>query len=82
MVAPHAMGGFETFSARWPRAAVIYRSDTSDWPRDAGHVFEYGWNHTTLRALKVDPTITYLQAMGLSGPWGWSRRRARPSGRR
>jgi FAD/FMN-containing dehydrogenase len=24
-------------------------------------VFEYGWNHTTLRALKVDPSITYLQ---------------------
>jgi FAD/FMN-containing dehydrogenase len=24
-------------------------------------VFEYGWNHTTLRALKVDPAITYLQ---------------------
>ncbi|MEO1027369.1 MAG: FAD-binding protein, partial [Pseudomonadota bacterium] len=26
-----------------------------------GPVFEYGWNHTTLRALKVDPSITYLQ---------------------
>lgn len=24
-------------------------------------MFEYGWNHTTLRALKVDPSITYLQ---------------------
>ena len=44
-----------------PSADVIYRSDESQWPRDPGHVFEYGWNHTTLRALKVDPTITYLQ---------------------
>ena len=61
MVAPHAMGGFATFTARWPGAAVIYRSDTSTWRRDPGHVFEYGWNHTTLRALKVDPSITYLQ---------------------
>lgn len=31
------------------------------WPEHPGPVFEYGWNHTTLRALKVDPSITYLQ---------------------
>ncbi len=69
MVAPHAMGGFDTFTARWPGAKVIYRSDRSDWPRDPGHVFEYCWNHTTLRALKVDPTITYLQvAYGTDDP--------------
>jgi FAD/FMN-containing dehydrogenase len=61
MIAPHAIAGFETFTARWPTAAVIYRSDQTKWPRDPGHVFEYGWNHTTLRGLKVDPTITYLQ---------------------
>ncbi len=61
MVAPHAMEGFSTFTARWIGAQVIYRSDDSQWARDPGHVFEYGWNHTTLRALKVDPTITYLQ---------------------
>jgi FAD/FMN-containing dehydrogenase len=61
MVAPHAMSGFATFLARHPGAEVIYRSDTSAWPRDPGHVFEYGWNHTTLRAMKVDPSITYLQ---------------------
>ena len=24
-------------------------------------LYEYTWNHTTLHALKVDPTITYLQ---------------------
>jgi hypothetical protein len=40
---------------------LIYRSDDNDWPRTPGPVFEYGWNHTTLRALKVDPAITYLQ---------------------
>ncbi|MBI1172607.1 FAD-binding protein [bacterium] len=61
MVAPHAMGGFATFAARHAAARLIYRSDTSEWERDPGHVFEYGWNHTTLRALKVDPSITYLQ---------------------
>lgn len=25
--------------------------------------FELGWNHTTLRALRVDPSITYLQVL-------------------
>ena len=61
IVAPHAMDGFLTFLARRPYAHLIYRSDAHDWPREPGPVFEYGWNHTTLRALKVDPTITYLQ---------------------
>lgn len=61
MVAPHSMDGFETFLGRRPQARVIYRSDDNDWARGPGPVFEYGWNHTTLRALKVDPSITYLQ---------------------
>jgi FAD/FMN-containing dehydrogenase len=61
MIAPHAMDGFLTFLARRPGARLIYRSDAHDWAREPGPVFEYGWNHTTLRALKVDPSITYLQ---------------------
>lgn len=60
MVAPHAMDGFLTFTKGWP-AKVIYRSDDHTWERHPGPVFEYGWNHTTLRALRVDPSITYLQ---------------------
>ena len=61
MVAPHSMDGFKTFLDRRPYASLIYRSDDHDWARTPGPVFEYGWNHTTLRALKVDPSITYLQ---------------------
>ena len=61
MVAPHSMDGFGTFLGRRPEARLIYRNDDHDWPRDPGPVFEYGWNHTTLRALKVDPDVTYLQ---------------------
>ena len=61
MVAPHSMDGFLTFLARRPHAKLIYRSDDHNWERAPGLVFEYGWNHTTLRALKVDPSITYLQ---------------------
>ena len=61
MVAPHSMDGFETFMGRREGLDLIYRSDDNDWERTPGAVFEYGWNHTTLRALKVDPSITYLQ---------------------
>jgi FAD/FMN-containing dehydrogenase len=61
MVAPHGMDGFLTFLARRPEARLIWRSDAPAWDRHPGPVFEYGWNHTTLRALKVDPAITYLQ---------------------
>lgn len=71
MVAPHAMPAFQTFTQAHGGGRVIYRSDASDWARDPGHVFEYGWNHTTLRALKVDPSITYLQvAYGVDDPIG------------
>ena len=61
MVAPHSMDGFLTFLGRREGARLIYRSDDHDWDRAPGPVFEYGWNHTTLRALKVDPSVTYLQ---------------------
>ncbi|NNF25475.1 MAG: FAD-binding oxidoreductase [Rhodobacteraceae bacterium] len=61
MVAPQSMDGFQTFLNRHGDARVIYRSDNATWERPPGPVFEYGWNHTTLRALKVDPKITYLQ---------------------
>ena len=60
MVAPHALDGFETFCARRD-ARLAYRSDDNTLPRHPGHLFEYTWNHTTLRALKVDPHVTYLQ---------------------
>ncbi|QPH55905.1 FAD-binding oxidoreductase [Pontivivens ytuae] len=60
MVAPHSMDGFLTLLARMG-GTLIYRSDDNDWERTPGPVFEYGWNHTTLRALKVEPSITYLQ---------------------
>ena len=61
MIAPQAMEAFLTFTARRPAVSVIWRSDRPDWDKEPGPVFEYGWNHTTLRALKVDPSITYLQ---------------------
>ncbi|MGR3436118.1 MAG: FAD-binding oxidoreductase [Shimia sp.] len=71
MVAPHAMPGWETFTKGYPGARTIYVQGRSHWDRDPGPVFEYGWNHTTLRALKVDPSITYLQiGYGTDDPVG------------
>ncbi|MEL7215498.1 MAG: FAD-binding oxidoreductase [Pseudomonadota bacterium] len=61
MVAPHSMDAFLTFKARKGDPEIIYRSDDNDWAKNPGHVGEYGWNHTTLRALKVKPSVTYLQ---------------------
>ncbi|GLQ54700.1 FAD-linked oxidase [Devosia nitrariae] len=42
---------------------VLYRSDeaSEEELRRLPPIYELAWNHTTLRALKVDPTITYLQ---------------------
>jgi FAD/FMN-containing dehydrogenase len=61
MVAPHSVDGFLTVLARVAGANLIFRSDQTVWEREPGPAYEYGWNHTTLRALKVDPAITYLQ---------------------
>ncbi|MEL6316417.1 MAG: FAD-binding oxidoreductase [Pseudomonadota bacterium] len=63
MVAPHSIPGFDTYTARMPGAEILYRSDkaTEGERADFGVAYEYTWNHTTLRGLKVDPSITYLQ---------------------
>ncbi len=69
MIAPHAIPGWQTHAAGYD-GRMIYRSDETKWERDPGRVFEYGWNHTTLRALKVDPAMTYLQiAYGVDDPF-------------
>jgi len=64
MVAPHAMGAFEAF-ARRARAEIVYRSDKASEEdlRSLPPAYELAWNHTTLRGLRVDPGITYLQTL-------------------
>jgi FAD/FMN-containing dehydrogenase len=64
MVAEHAVDPFLALAAR-EHMDILYRSDTASAAEKKGlpPVFELTWNHTTLRALRVDPTITYLQVL-------------------
>jgi FAD/FMN-containing dehydrogenase len=64
MVAPHALDPFLALAER-EKAEILYRSDTAgeDEKKGLPPVFELSWNHTTLRGLRVDPTITYLQSL-------------------
>jgi FAD/FMN-containing dehydrogenase len=64
MVAPHALDPFLALAGR-DRAEILYRSDIAGEAEKKGlpPVFELTWNHTTLRGLRVDPSITYLQVL-------------------
>jgi FAD/FMN-containing dehydrogenase len=63
-VAAQNIGAFETFCRR-ARAEILFRSDKADAEELKGlpPAYELVWNHTTLRGLRVDPTITYLQIL-------------------
>jgi FAD/FMN-containing dehydrogenase len=65
MAAPHAIEPLLALTRRHRGSEVLYRSDTTPEADRKGlpPVFELGWNHTTLRALRVDPSITYLQVL-------------------
>ncbi len=64
MVARHAIDPFMALAAR-EHAAILFRSDSARETEKRGlpPVFELAWNHTTLRGLRVDPSITYLQTL-------------------
>ena len=64
MVAPHALDAFLAFTRR-EGGAVVYNAATAseDDRRGLPPAYELAWNHTTLRALRVDPSITYLQSL-------------------
>jgi FAD/FMN-containing dehydrogenase len=65
MVAETALDAFSTFTRRFGKADILFDASRIP-PRDREGLpanYELSWNHTTLRALRVDPAITYLQAL-------------------
>ena len=65
MVAPHVLDALLAFTRRFRGAEILFRQDQMSAADLKGlpPVFELSWNHTTLRALRVDPSITYLQVL-------------------
>ncbi len=65
MVARHALDAMLAYTRTFKDAEVLMNSAAMSAEDRKGlpPVYELGWNHTTLRALRVDPTITYLQVL-------------------
>ncbi len=65
MVAEFALQPMLAFLRRFKGAELLMQSDLLMADEKAGlpPVFELSWNHTTLRALRVDPAWTYLQVL-------------------
>ena len=65
MVAPHALDALRAFTHHAKGAGIAF--DTSLAVAGAARGLppntELSWNHTTLRALRVDPAMTYLQVL-------------------
>ena len=60
MIAPHALDPFLAFTQS-QKGEIVFRSDKVESMKGIPHAYELCWNHTTLRAIKIDPAITYLQ---------------------
>jgi FAD/FMN-containing dehydrogenase len=62
VVAAHNLDAALAVTARDRRASVLFSSDRQA-EDGLPPAYELSWNHTTLRALRVDPAITYLQVL-------------------
>ena len=61
-VAPHSLDAFLAFTRR-RGAEIVFNAATEADLKGLPPNFELSWNHTTLRALRIDPAITYLQTL-------------------
>jgi FAD/FMN-containing dehydrogenase len=63
MIAPQALDAFAAFTRPFRGAEILFDSSRAapETLRGLPPNYELTWNHTTLRALRVDPKITYLQ---------------------
>ena len=65
MVAAHSLDAFRAFIRSFRDAIVLLDASSMAEPARQGLPpnYELSWNHTTLRALRVDPAMTYLQVL-------------------
>ena len=62
MIAPHALDAFYAFTKPWNADLLLDSSVAApEILKGLPPNYELSWNHTTLRGLRVDPSITYLQ---------------------
>ena len=61
LVAPHSEDGMRDMAAKHG-GNVSYRKTADEVDKSHKTLLEYTWNHTTLHALKVDKTLTYIQS--------------------
>jgi len=59
-IAGYAMESFRSLVGKWG-GEVSYHRPSAELTKTPQTLIEYSWNHTTLNALKVDPTLTYTQ---------------------
>jgi FAD/FMN-containing dehydrogenase len=64
MVAPQSLDAFLAFTEREGGRVAFNRAELSEEELKGLPVaYELAWNHTTLRGLRIDPAITYLQVL-------------------
>lgn len=63
MVARADLPALEAAIAAWDGADITFREDRIPEGVQVPALYEMAWNHTTLRAIKTDPAMTYLQMM-------------------
>jgi FAD/FMN-containing dehydrogenase len=63
MIAPHALDAFYAFTRPFRGARILLDSSRAapETLKGLPPNYELTWNHTTLRGLRIDPAITYLQ---------------------
>jgi FAD/FMN-containing dehydrogenase len=61
-VAAHSLDAFLAFTRR-AGGDIVFNAGAEPDTKGLPPAFELAWNHTTLRALRLDPAITYLQTL-------------------